>query len=426
MTNWQLTGGKATYRGELQVPGDKSISHRAIMFGAVANGTTTVKNFLTGEDCLNTVSIFRQLGVSIDVEGTDVSITSDGFQSWETPTQPLDAGNSGTTARLLLGLLAPSALEATITGDQYLRARPMNRITTPLRQMKALIEGDIEQLPLTVRGKTLEPIVYQSPVASAQVKSAILLAGLHTEGTTTVVERAKTRDHTERLLENFGVFVREEGLSVSIDGPVRLQPAKVVVPGDISSAAFFLVGAAITPGSDLILRRVGLNETRTGIIDVLQEMGANIELSNVTKTGEVYGDIRIRYAPLRAMTLNDEALIPRVIDELPLIALLATQAEGTTMIRQAEELRVKETDRIEAVVDVLRTFGAEIEPLEDGFCIQGKTPLTGGVVDTYGDHRIGMMAAIAAQRAVGETTITNTDCIAISYPQFAKDLETIR
>lgn len=426
MTSWNITGHQLPYRGTLQVPGDKSISHRAIMFGAAAQGTTTVENFLTGEDCLHTVSIFQQLGVKIDVEGTNVLIQSEGFHAWKRPHAPLDAGNSGTTARLLLGLLAPSTIEAEITGDRYLRARPMNRIVDPLRQMNASIEGKTDQLPLTVRGRSLRPIVYHPPVASAQVKSAVLLAGLHTEGTTTVIERAKTRDHTERLLEDFGVFVKEDGLSVSIDGPVQLEATKVIVPGDISSAAFFLVGAAITPGSDLTLQRVGLNETRTGIIDVLRAMGADLEISNVSTTGETYGDIRIQYAPLRAITLDDEALIPRLIDELPLIALLATQAEGTTTIRNAEELRVKETDRIEAVVNVLRTFGANISPLDDGFHIEGKTSLTGGVVDTYGDHRIGMMAAIAAKRATGETTITNPSCIAISYPQFAKDLETIQ
>ena len=424
--SWQLTGSTAPYRGELQVPGDKSISHRAIMFGAVAKGKTTVENFLTGEDCLHTVSIFQQLGIAIDIEGTDVVIQSDGFEAWKSPRQPLDAGNSGTTARLLLGLLAPSTIEAEIIGDRYLCARPMNRIVNPLRQMNASIEGEADQLPLVVRGQRLTSIIYESPVASAQVKSAVLLAGLHTEGTTTVIERAKTRDHTERLLESFGVFVKEDQLSVSVDGPVQLRPAHVVVPGDISSAAFFLVGAAITPGSDVTLRRVGLNDTRTGILDVLRAMGANIELSNVSTIGEKYGDIRIRYAPLRAITLNDEAIIPRLIDELPLIALLATQAEGVTTIRQAEELRVKETDRIEAVVDVLRKFGATIDPLKDGFHIEGKTSLLGGIVDSYGDHRIGMMAAIAAKRATGETTILNPECIAISYPQFAKDLETIQ
>lgn len=424
--DWTIQSNHRTLQGEIEIPGDKSISHRAIMFGATAKGKTTIENFLVGEDCLQTVSIYRALGVEIEVDGTDVTIQSNGIESWQSPTEPLYAGNSGTTARLSFGLFAASPTDITMTGDSYLNQRPMDRIVHPLRQMNARIERkERAYLPLRIVGTNLQATTYEPPVASAQVKSAVLLAGTQTNGRTTVIEKEKTRDHTERLLRAFGVEVEQNGYSISVTGPVRFQPTHVVVPGDISSAAFFLAGAAIVEGSDVTLKRVGLNETRTGIIDVLRQMNAHIEISNVRgEEGEPYGDIRIRHSPLRAITIEDPSLIPRLIDELPLVALLATQAEGTTIIRHAEELRVKETDRIEAVTEVLTTMGAKVTPLEDGFKIVGKTPLQNATVDTYGDHRIGMMAAIAAL-LTEEVTITDVSCINISYPTFQKDLETL-
>ncbi len=428
MTNVTLQLHDQRVNGELVIPGDKSISHRAIMLGALASGTTNVSNFLDGDDCLNTASIFRALGVTIDIDGTDVRIESEGQSAWQTPSGPLYAGNSGTTARLLLGLLAGSTVEATITGDRYLSKRPMDRIVEPLRDMGADITSEEEALvlPIHVKGGTLEPFEYAPPVASAQVKSAILFAGLGADGTTTVHEQSKTRDHTERMMEQFGVTLREEGLSVSIEGGQTLQATDVVVPGDISSAAFFLAAGAIKEGSDLLLKRVGLNETRTGMLDVMRDMGADVTIEReVREKGEPYGDLRIRYAPLRGVDISSEALMPRLIDELPIIALLATQADGVTTIRNAEELRVKETDRITAVVSQLNALGASIEELPDGMKITGPTPLRGGSIDSYGDHRLGMMGAIASLVAKEPVTVVDTDCITISYPEFFKHLEKV-
>lgn len=413
--------------GEIEVPGDKSISHRAIMLGSLAKGTTVITNFLNGEDCLRTVEAFRALGVEIEQQGTTITIQSNGMNELKEPTSPLYFGNSGTTARLMLGILSGLPFFTTIYGDPYLTQRPMDRVTNPLQKMGVTLDGRSEKrfLPISIRGGNLTGIHYELPVKSAQVKSAILLAGLFANGETTVVEKTKTRDHTENLLTAFGADIKRTNNEITITNKQPLVATDVFVPGDISSAAFLLVAAAIVPNSELTIKKVGLNETRTGIIDVLQAMGASCEITNVQRlNGEVYGDIHIRYQELTGTTIAGD-IIPRLIDELPIIALLATQAEGKTIIRDAEELRVKETDRIAAVVDVLSTLGANIEATKDGMIIQGKTPLTGGEISAYHDHRIAMMGVVASLIAKGPVTLDDDSSIAISYPTFFEDLSAI-
>lgn len=411
--------------GELKVPGDKSISHRAIMLGAIAEGETSVTGFLDGEDCLRTIEIFKQLGVSIERKDTDVLIDSPGIQNWKTPTEELYAGNSGTTARLMLGVLAGSKVEAVMTGDASLSGRPMDRVTVPLRAMSASIASDVENnlLPLTITGGALQAIDYDNPVASAQVKSAILFAGLQAEGTTSVREKTVSRDHTEQMLRHFGAEVHAEDGKVSVRGGSTLQGTTVQVPGDISSAAFFMVAAGMVPGSSVTFLKVGLNPTRTGIIDVLKEMGVAVEILNETdENGERFGTVKVSHRKIVPMEIGG-ALIPRLIDELPIIALLATQSEGTTVIKDAAELRVKETDRIAAVTNELTKIGANIEATADGMIIHGPTPLRGGTMDSYGDHRLGMMAGIASLITAEPVTIEDPACIDISYPTFFEDLE---
>ncbi|MEK4024405.1 MULTISPECIES: 3-phosphoshikimate 1-carboxyvinyltransferase [Sporosarcina] len=414
-------------RGTLQVPGDKSISHRAVMLGSIATGKTTISGFLDGEDCLSTIDMFRKLGVSITREGTDVVVDSPGISAWQTPTETLDAGNSGTTARLMLGILSGSPVTSTMCGDQYLSKRPMKRVTGPLGLMGANITSDEhdDYLPLTVHGTKLAAIDYQMPVASAQVKSAVLLAGLQAEGETSVTEMVVSRDHTERMLNQFGAELTQEGKTIRIQGGQQLSGTDVVVPGDISSAAFFMVAAAMVEDSEVSFEKVGLNPTRTGILDVLKAMGVRLEQSQEQGfSGERYGTVKIMYSKLNAMEIGGE-LIPRLIDELPVLALLATQAKGRTIITDAEELRVKETDRIEAVATELRKLGADIETTPDGMIINGPTPLTGATLQSYGDHRLGMMAAIAGLITSGPVHIENPSCIAISYPQFFEDLSNL-
>lgn len=414
-------------RGTLAIPGDKSISHRAIMVGSIAKGITTIEGFLTGEDCLRTIAIFEQLGVKISLNDNKVTIDSPGIAAWKTPTEPLYCGNSGTTARLMLGILASSSITATLTGDASLSKRPMDRVVNPLQQMGAIIEAEDEELvlPLTVTGQALQPIDYKSPVASAQVKSAILFAGLQTAGLTSVEENAISRDHTEQMLRYFGADVSVKGMTASVQKGSDLLGKPVEVPGDISSAAFFLVAAALSKGSSLTLERVGLNETRTGIIDVLQEMGASLQIIDAsTENGEAIGTIKIEEAPLRGIEIGGD-IIPRLIDELPIIALLATQAKGKTVIKNAEELRVKETDRILAVTTELTKLGATVEATEDGMIIHGPTPLIGGKMDSYGDHRLGMMAGIASLITQEAVTIEDAACIDISYPSFFEHLQAV-
>ncbi len=416
---------KPVLNGELAVPGDKSISHRAVMLGSIAEGKTSISGFLDGEDCLRTIEIFRQLGVSIVREGTTVIVESPGMLGWQLPTETLYAGNSGTTARLILGILAGSQITSTLTGDEYLSKRPMKRVSLPLKSMGASIVGELDSnlLPLTISGGPLTAIDYDMPIASAQVKSAILFAGLNAEGETSVSEQTVSRDHTERMLEQFGADIQKDGNKVRVKGGRVLKGTEVRVPGDISSAAFFMVAAAMTEGSSVTFKDVGLNPTRTGILDVLKDMGAKVEiLEQSGGLGEPFGTVNISYAGLRGTEISGD-LIPRLIDELPVIALLATQAEGITVIKDAGELRVKETDRIAAVTAELKKIGAQIEETEDGMIIHGPTALTGGTLASYGDHRIGMMAGIAALAASGPIEIEEPSCINISYPNFFDDLE---
>lgn len=413
--------------GEVYVPGDKSISHRAIMLGAIAKGKTVVDNFLTGDDCQKTIEIFRQFGVMIEQDNDQVIILSEGFSSFQEPSAPLYFGNSGTTARLMLGILSALPFHTVMYGDPHLTIRPMERVVTPLLQMGATIDGRNNgmYLPLATKGRQLKGIYYALPVKSAQVKSAVLLAGLFADGKTVVVEQTKTRDHTENMLRAFGAQLNVDGNTITIEGGQQLTAVNITVPGDISSAAFPLVAALIVPGSRLTLKNVGLNETRTGIIEVLEAMGANFTVSQERISGgERLGDITVQYSSLQSTTISGE-LIPRLIDEIPIIALLATQAKGTTVIKDAAELRVKETDRIKAVVEVLTILGANIEETSDGMIIHGKTALTGGKIKSYHDHRMAMMGVIASFICSDKVEIDDVSSIAISYPSFFEQMKEI-
>ncbi|UQD52549.1 3-phosphoshikimate 1-carboxyvinyltransferase [Bacillus methanolicus] len=413
--------------GSVKVPGDKSISHRSVMFGAIAKGTTSVTNFLLGDDCLSTIACFRKLGVSIEQKGNQLQILGNSFDGLKEPADVLDVGNSGTTIRLLLGILAGRPFHATLIGDESIGRRPMTRVAKPLAMMGADIDGRCggEFTPLSIRGGNLTGIDYHLPVASAQVKSSILLAGLQAEGITTVVEPSKTRDHTERMIRQFGGEVEESGLTVRIKGGQSLTASKVEVPGDISSAAFFLAAAAITPNSELLLKDVGLNPTRTGMIDVLKEMGADITvMPHDTEDYEPSGDIIIKTSNLKGVEIKGD-ILPRLIDEIPIIALVATQAEGTTVIKDAHELKVKETNRIDTVVGELAKLGASIEATDDGMIIHGKSHLKGGIVSSHGDHRIGMMLAVAALICKDEVFLERDEAISVSYPGFFKDLHSV-
>lgn len=427
MHEYRIDPVKNGMTGEIEVPGDKSISHRAVMLGALAEGQTKVSHFLNSEDCLRTVKAFRAMGVDIKEDGDTLTIKSNGRKELKEPLEPLYFGNSGTTARLMLGLLSGLPFFSTVYGDESLTHRPMDRVINPLREMNADIIGrdNSKFLPLALNGKKLQGIDYTMQVKSAQVKSAILLAGLFAEGETRVTEITQTRNHTETMLEAFGANLRTDGNTVIISGDKELKATDVYVPGDISSAAFFLGGAAAKPNSNLTLKNVGLNETRTGILDVLSQMGAQIEISNEQKTGgEKFGDIHIAGSDLKGIEISGE-IIPRLIDEIPIIALAATQAEGKTIIRDAEELRVKETDRIQAVVDVLSKLGAKITGTPDGMIIEGKTELTGGRIPSYGDHRIAMMGAIAALFTQSEVCIDDISSVDISYPGFFDDFNRV-
>lgn len=419
-----LMTNTAPLKGEIKVPGDKSISHRAIMFGSIAKGVTKVENFLPGADCLSTISCFKKLGVEIDQNGSSVTINGKGIEGLKQPSETLDVGNSGTTIRLMVGILSGLSFESILEGDESIARRPMTRVTIPLTLMGAHISGrnNGEFTPLTVKGEKLNGITYELPVASAQVKSAVLLAGLQAEGETIVREPVKTRDHTERMIRQFGGVVEQHGDKVTIKGGQELTAANIKVPGDISSAAFFLAAGSIIPDSDILLKNVGLNPTRTGIIDVLKEMGADLSIEQLDEgSAEPSADIRIRYSKLKG-TVVEGGLIPRLIDEIPVIALLATQAEGRTVIKDAAELKVKETNRIDTVVNELTKLGAKIEATEDGMIIYGKTSLNGGIVSAHGDHRIGMMLSIAALISKGEVSLEESDSVAVSYPDFFNDL----
>lgn len=413
--------------GTIIVPGDKSISHRAVMFGSIATGKTTVSGFLLGEDCLSTIDVFRKLGVKIDVDGTNVAIESKGMDAWDEPSEVLYTGNSGTTTRLMLGILSGTKLHTIMTGDASIGKRPMRRVVDPLRLMGADIRGreNGQYTPLAIQGTDLTAIDYTMPVASAQVKSAILLAGLRANGTTIVREKEVSRDHTERMLRQFGASVEVENGVVSFEGGQQLKGTHVNVPADISSAAFFLVAGAIVPNSKITMPNVGINPTRAGILEVLEKMGANMDIEiEDEQSAEPTATITIQTSSLKGTTIEGD-IIPRLIDEIPIIALLATQAAGKTVIRNAEELKVKETDRIYAVVTELKKLGANIEATDDGMIIHGPTPLSGGSVKTYGDHRIGMMCAIAALLTDSTVEMDDPDCIAISYPTFFEHIDSL-
>ncbi|MFC4652025.1 3-phosphoshikimate 1-carboxyvinyltransferase [Lactococcus nasutitermitis] len=413
-------------RGEVKIAGDKSISHRSIMFGAIAHGTTTVHDILRGEDVLSTMAAFRAMGVEIEDNGDIVKIEGHGFEGLKEPKTALDMGNSGTSTRLISGILAGLPFETKMFGDDSLSKRPMDRITKPLRMMGADISGQTERdlLPLDIKGtKGLTEIDYKLPVASAQVKSALIFAALQTDksAVSRIVEKEQTRNHTEDMLLQFGGEISVSGKTILVPGGQKLVGQEVTVPGDISSAAFWLVAGLIVPNSEVLLKNVGINETRTGILDVISAMGGALALTDrddVAKSATMI----VRTSELHGTEISGD-LIPRLIDELPIIALLATQAEGDTIIRDAQELKVKETDRIAVVADALNAMGADITPTDDGMIIHGKTALHGAKLNTLGDHRIGMMVAIAALLSDEEVELERSEAINTSYPSFFKDLD---
>ena len=412
-------------KGRIRVPGDKSISHRSIIFGSLAKGVTTVRDILRGEDVLSTMQVFRDLGVQIEDDGNLVKIHGVGFEGLQAPKNRLDMGNSGTSIRLISGVLAGQDFEAEMFGDDSLSKRPMDRVTIPLRQMGVEIAGRTERdlPPLKMKGsRELQPINYQLPVASAQVKSALIFAALQAQGESVIIEKEITRNHTEDMIAQFGGQIEVEGKEIRIQGGQEFTAQEVTVPGDISSAAFWLVAGLIVPDSKIVLENVGINETRTGILEVIEAMGGRMTLSDVDQVAKS-ATITVETSELKGTEIGGE-IIPRLIDELPIIALLATQAQGRTVIRDAEELKVKETDRIQVVADALNSMGAAITPTEDGMIIEGKTPLHGAQVNTFGDHRIGMMTAIAALLAQsGQVELERSEAIKTSYPSFFSDLE---
>lgn len=414
-------------RGELAVPGDKSISHRAVMLGALAKGTTSVTNFLKGADCLSTISCFEKMGIEIEQLPSEILIHGKGLHGLNAPETILDAGNSGTTTRLLSGILAGQAFCTTLTGDTSIQKRPMTRIITPLSQMGGKIESlsDNGCAPLKITGHPLKPIHYLSLVSSAQVKSCVLLAGMYADGITKVTEPYLSRNHSELMLRSFGADVISEGTTAAITGNPVLEGQNVIVPGDISSAAYFIAAGLLIPGSEILIKDVGINPTRDGILKVCADMGADIQLLNKREYGkEPVADILVKHSELKA-TVIEGALIPTLIDELPMLAVMAAFAQGTTVIRDAQELKVKESNRLDIIVQHLSAMGADIIPTEDGMEIHGGKPLKGAVLDSYMDHRIAMSFAVAGMAADGETEILNASCVDISYPEFYRDMAAI-
>lgn len=412
--------------GELIVPGDKSISHRGLLFGALSHGKTEINHFLAGEDCLTTLSVLRTLGVNCWRDDDNVIVEGVGLNGLHSPKEKLELNNSGTTTRLLMGILAGQPFSSSLEGDSSLQRRPMQRVAAPLTKMGAKIKlHNARTLPATIKGGSLHGIEYELPVASAQVKSAIMLAGLYADGQTVIKEKLKTRNHSELMLKQFGadISVCDDGETIIVTPGNQLAGQKITVPGDISTAAFWLVAATIIPHSEVTLRRVNLNPTRTGILDVLRKMGANVSVTSLPSKGEPWGNITVRSSNLRATSLSAE-IIPRLIDELPLVALLAACADGTTTITGAEELRFKESDRIQTVTQELRKLGAVIEELPDGMIIKGQKSwqVQQQQLESYGDHRLGMMLAIAALRSEKPLTLNDASCVAVSYPSFWKDL----
>lgn len=409
-------------KGELEIPGDKSISHRAVMFGSLAEGTTRITHFLEGADCLSTIACFRQMGIHIQREKDQVLVKGKGLYGLSAPKAPLDTGNSGTTTRLICGILAGQDFACELTGDASIQSRPMKRIMTPLSMMGA----DIKSLkgngcaPLSIKGRPLSGIHYDSPVASAQVKSCVLLAGMYGDGPTSVTEPALSRDHTERMLNSFGAHVTQKDRTVSIEPHPRLLGREICVPGDISSAAYFIAAGLLVPGSQILLKNVGINPTRDGFLRVARQMGGDITLLNIRDEDEPMADLLIRSSSLRGVTIQGD-IIPSLIDEIPMIAVMAAFAQGTTIIRDAQELKVKESDRIQVVSKNLSLMGARVQPTDDGMIIEGGRPLTGGVIHSHLDHRIAMSFAIAGAICDGPLTIQDGGCVNISYPGFYED-----
>ena len=412
-------------RGEIQIPGDKSISHRGIMLGALARGTTKITNFLQGADCLSTIRCFRQMGIEVENSCKEVLVHGKGLHGLSAPQQILDAGNSGTTVRLLSGILAAQNFPSTITGDASIQKRPMKRVMDPLTQMGACIESQNQNgcAPLDIRGTRLKGIHYQSPVSSAQVKSCVLLAGLYADQKTSVTEPTVSRDHSERMLSYLGAEVAVQGTTVAIEPEPELNARDIQVPGDISSAAYFIAAGLLVPGSQILIKNVGINPTRSGILKVCRAMGADIQYLN-EKSGcwEPSADLLVTYSPLKGTVIEGD-IIPTLIDELPIIAVMAAFAQGETIIRNAEELRVKESDRIQTVTDNLSAMGADITAAPDGMSIRGGQPLTGASIRTCKDHRIAMSFAVAGMAAEGVTSLDDAQCVEISYPQFFDDLQ---
>ena len=410
-------------RGELTVPGDKSISHRAVMFGSLAQGTTRITHFLEGADCLSTISCFRKMGVDIERNASEILVHGKGLHGLSAPSEILDVGNSGTTTRLISGILAGQSFTSELNGDASIQSRPMKRIMTPLQSMGAdivSIKGN-GCAPLRITGKSLQAVHYQSPVASAQVKSCVLLAGMYADGITRVTEPVLSRNHTEIMLNYLGAKVTSQGTTASIEPEPLLKAREIQVPGDISSAAYFIAAGLLTPDSQILLRNVGINPTRDGILKVCRAMGADITLLNVNEEGEPVADLLIRSSQLHGTTVEG-SIIPTLIDEIPMIAVMAAFAEGTTVIRDAAELKVKESDRIAVVTEGLRRMGADIQPTEDGIIIHGGRPLQGAKINSYLDHRIAMSFAVAGTICDGTMDIVKGDCVNISYPEFYKDL----
>jgi 3-phosphoshikimate 1-carboxyvinyltransferase len=413
-------------KGNISVPGDKSISHRSLILGSIAQGETRIYNFLNSLDCLKTLECMQALGAEIELDkDNSVKIKGKGLYGLQEPKDILDVGNSGTTIRLLTGLLSGQNFYSVLNGDNSIKRRPMKRVTQPLRLMGADIWGrkDGQFAPLNVRGNKLNPLHYTLPVASAQVKTALLLAGLYTAGETVIKEPLPTRDHTERMLEIMQADIKNSPLEIKIKGGKQLKGTDIFIPGDISSAAYFVAAASMLRDSQIIIKHVGVNPTRTGIIEILNKMGAKINILNYQiKSNEPQADLKIEYSELKGMEIKEE-MMPFLIDELPLIAVVATQAQGKTVVSGARELRVKETDRIKAIVSELKKMGADIEEKEDGFIVTGPSKLKGAVCESYNDHRIAMSLAVAALLAEGKTVIKNSECIDISFPGFEKTLQ---
>lgn len=413
--------------GKITVPGDKSISHRSIMFGALAEGDTSITNFLMADDCLSTISCFRQMGISVDVTEDKVTVHGKGLYGLSKPSELLYTGNSGTTTRLISGILAAQNFDCELTGDESIEKRPMKRVMTPLSLMGANItsKNDNGCAPLQIKGSKLKGIHYDSPIASAQVKSCILLAGLYAEGPTSVTEPALSRNHTELMLKKFGCNITSSGTTATLIPGNKLTGCDIVVPSDISSAAFFMVAGLITPGSDLIIENVGINPTRSGIIDVIKSMNGKIELLNERESGgEPVADIRVQYSKLTS-TVVEGSIIPTLIDEIPIIAILAASANGTTIIKDASELHFKESDRIQVMVDNLNAIGVKATGTEDGMIIEGCEQIKGGTINSSNDHRIAMSFAIAALASDEGIEIEKPECISISYPTFFDTLNSL-